>query len=101
MTGAMSFGKAWQDFEKFARETEVKKGLQITTLSPADVAKMKELAKPIIAKAIDEQEERASGARILRGLYEITRLAGAPRHLRGTRNFLETHELRPYPGGAA
>ncbi len=63
VAGAMSFGKAWQDFDKFARETEIKKGLQITTLSPADVAKMKELAKPIIEKAIDEQEKAGKPAR--------------------------------------
>jgi TRAP-type transport system periplasmic protein len=63
VAGAMSFGKAWQDFDKFARETEIKKGLQITTLSPADVAKMKELAKPIIEKAIDEQVKAGRPAR--------------------------------------
>src|SRR5665213_1933983 len=61
--GARSFGKSWQDFEKFARETEIKKGLKITTLSPADVAKMKELAKPIIEKALDEQEKAGKPAR--------------------------------------
>jgi len=63
VAGAMSFGKAWQDFEKFARETEVKKGLQINTLSPEDVAKMKELAKPIIAKALEDQEKAGHPAR--------------------------------------
>ena len=63
VAGAMSFGKAWQDFEKFARATEIKKGLQITTLSPADVAKMKELAKPIIEKALDAQEKAGHPAR--------------------------------------
>jgi TRAP-type C4-dicarboxylate transport system substrate-binding protein len=63
VTGAMSFGKAWQDFDKSARETEIKKGLQISTLSPADVAKIKALAKPIIEKAIDEQEKAGKPAR--------------------------------------
>ena len=63
VAGAMSFGKAWQDFEKFARETEVKKGLQIITLSPADVAKMKELAKPIVQNALDAQEKAGNPAR--------------------------------------
>ena len=63
VAGAMSFGKAWQDFEKFARDTEIKKGLQIVTLSPADVAKMKELAKPIIQNALDAQEKAGHPAR--------------------------------------
>jgi len=63
VAGAMSFGKAWQDFEKFARDTEVKKGLQIIALSPADVAKMKELAKPIVQNALDAQEKAGHPAR--------------------------------------
>jgi TRAP-type C4-dicarboxylate transport system substrate-binding protein len=63
VAGAMSFGKAWQDFEKFARDAEIKKGLQIITLSPADIATMKELAKPIIAKALDEQDKAGKPAR--------------------------------------
>ena len=40
-----SFGKAWADQEKFARDVETKKGLQINRLSDADIAKLKELAK--------------------------------------------------------
>ena len=63
VTGAMSFGKAWQDFEKFARETEVKKGLQIITLPDAEVAKMKALAKPIVESALDAQEKAGKPAR--------------------------------------
>jgi TRAP-type C4-dicarboxylate transport system substrate-binding protein len=63
VAGAMSFGKAWQDFEKFARDAEIKKGLQIITLSPADVAKMKELAKPIVQNALDAQEKAGHPAR--------------------------------------
>ncbi len=63
IAGAMSFGKAWQDFEKFARDSEIKKGLQIVTLSPADVAKMKELAKPIVQSALDAQEKAGHPAR--------------------------------------
>jgi TRAP-type C4-dicarboxylate transport system substrate-binding protein len=69
VAGAMSFGKAWQDFEKFARETEVKKGLQINALSPADVAKMKELAKPIIEKALADQEKAGHPAREFFAVY--------------------------------
>ncbi len=63
VAGAMSFGKAWQDFEKFARETEVKKGLQIITLPDAEVAKMKALAKPIVESALDTQEKAGKPAR--------------------------------------
>lgn len=63
VAGAMNFGKAWQDFEKFARDTEVKKGLQIITLSPADVAKMKALAKPIVENALAAQEKAGHPAR--------------------------------------
>jgi TRAP-type C4-dicarboxylate transport system substrate-binding protein len=63
VAGAMSFGKAWQDFEKFARETEVKKGLQIITLPDAEVAKMKALAKPIVESALDAQEKAGKPAR--------------------------------------
>jgi TRAP-type C4-dicarboxylate transport system substrate-binding protein len=58
VAGAMSFGEAWQAQEKFARNLETtKRGLEITTLSDSDVAKMKELAKPIIEKALDDQEK--------------------------------------------
>jgi len=63
VAGATNFGKSWQDFEKFARGTEIQKGLQIITLSPADVAKMKELAKPIVESALDAQEKAGHPAR--------------------------------------
>jgi len=64
VAGAVSFGEAWQAQEKFARNLETtKKGLEITTLSDADVAKMKELAKPIIEKALAEQEKEGKPAR--------------------------------------
>jgi TRAP-type transport system periplasmic protein len=46
VAAAVSFGKAWQAQEKFARDLETsKKGLTITKLSDGDVAKLKELAK--------------------------------------------------------
>ena len=62
--GAVSFGEAWQAQEKFARDLETtKKGLEIITLPDSDVAKMKALAKPIIEKAIDEQEKAGRHAR--------------------------------------
>jgi TRAP-type C4-dicarboxylate transport system substrate-binding protein len=64
VAGAMSFGEAWQAQEKFARNLETtKKGLEITVLSDADVAKMKALAKPIVEKALDEQEKAGHAAR--------------------------------------
>ncbi len=64
VAGAESFGKAWQAQEAFARNLETtKKGLEIITLSDADVAKMKALAKPIIEKAIAEQEKEGKPAR--------------------------------------
>ncbi len=63
VAGAMSFGKAWQDFEKFARKTFVDKGLKIITLPDSEVAKMKELSKPIIKNALDAQEKAGHKAR--------------------------------------
>jgi TRAP-type C4-dicarboxylate transport system substrate-binding protein len=64
VAGAMSFGEAWQAQEQFARNLETtKKGLEIITLPDSEVAKMKALAKPIIAKAIDEQEKAGRPAR--------------------------------------
>jgi TRAP-type C4-dicarboxylate transport system substrate-binding protein len=64
VNGAMSFGKAWQDFEKFARNFFVeKKGLKIITLPPEEVAKMKALAKPIIEDALAAQEKAGHKAR--------------------------------------
>jgi len=73
VAGAMSFGEAWQAQEKFARNLETtKKGLEIITLSDGDVAKMKALAKPIIDKALDEQEKAGHKAREFFGLYQVT-----------------------------
>ena len=63
VNGAMSFGKAWQDFEKFARDAEIKKGLEIITLPDAEVAKMKAISKTIVEKALDEQEKAGHKAR--------------------------------------
>lgn len=64
VTGAVSFGEAWQAQEKFARNLETtKKGLEIIALPDSEVAKMKALAKPIIEKALDEQEKAGRPAR--------------------------------------
>ena len=63
INGAMSFGKAWQDFEKFARGVFEKKGLKIIALPDSEVAKMKALAKPIIENALAAQEKAGHKAR--------------------------------------
>lgn len=64
VAGAVSFGKAWEAQEKFARDLEVsKKGMEIITLPDSDVAKMKELSKPIIANAIAALEKEGKPAR--------------------------------------
>jgi TRAP-type C4-dicarboxylate transport system substrate-binding protein len=61
---AMDFAAAYQAQEKFARELQTtKKGLQILTLPPAEVAKMKELSKPIVDKAIDDLEKQGKPAK--------------------------------------
>ena len=70
VAGAMSFAKDWQDFEAFARNFEItKKGLKIITLPPADVAKMKELAKPIVEKSIAALEKQGKPARAFYAAY--------------------------------
>ena len=62
--GAMSFAAAYQAQEKFARDLETsKKGLQIVTLPAGDVAKMKELSKPIVDKAIADLEKQGKPAK--------------------------------------
>ena len=64
VAGAVSFGKAWEAQETFARDLETsKKGLQIITLPDSEVAKMKELAKPIIENAIAALEKQGKPAR--------------------------------------
>src|SRR4029078_5265700 len=61
---AMDFAAAYQAQEKFAGELQpTNKGLQILTLPPAEVAKMKELAKPIVDKAIDDLEKQGKPAK--------------------------------------
>ena len=60
----MSFGKAWQDFEKFARDyRNQKRACRSSRCRPAEVAKMKELAKPIVEQALDAQEKAGKPAR--------------------------------------
>ena len=66
---AMSFGKAWQDFEHFARNLFVKKGLKVITLPPEEVAKMKALSKPIIKDAIAKLEKEGKPAQAFFDAY--------------------------------
>ena len=66
---AMEFGKAWQDFEVFARGFFIKKGLKIITMKPEEVAKMKELSKPIIKNAIAKLEKQGKPAQAFFDAY--------------------------------
>ena len=66
---AMEFGKNWQDFEAFARGLFVKKGLKIVTMKPEEVAKMKELSKPIIKNAIAKLEKEGKPAQAFFDAY--------------------------------
>lgn len=64
VAGAMSFAKDWQEFEKFARNFEITKSdLKVITLPPAEVDKMKALAKPIVDKAIADLERKGQPAK--------------------------------------
>lgn len=68
--GAMAFAKDWQAFEKWARNFEItKKGLKIITLPPEDVAKMHELAKPIIKRSIAKLEAQGKPAQAFFDAY--------------------------------
>ena len=49
---AESFGKAWEEAEKHGREAEIKQGVQMLTLSDADLDKMKKMMAPHIETAI-------------------------------------------------
>ena len=74
VAGAMSFAKDWQDFEAFARNFEItKKGLKIITL-PAGRGRQDEGAGQAHRRAGARQagKRRQAGARILRGLYQVT-----------------------------
>ncbi len=66
---AMEFGKNWQDFEAFARNLFIKKGLKIVTMKPEEVAKMKELSKPIIKNAIAKLEKQGKPAQAFFDAY--------------------------------
>jgi TRAP-type C4-dicarboxylate transport system substrate-binding protein len=68
--GAMSFGRAWHKQEVFARKLETTKlGLKIITLPPKEVAKMHELAKPIIKNSIAKLEAEGKPAQAFFDAY--------------------------------
>lgn len=69
VAGAVSFGHAWEAQEKFARELEAKKGLEVINLPDSEVAKLKELAKPIIEKALASLEKQGKPARAFYEAY--------------------------------
>jgi TRAP-type C4-dicarboxylate transport system substrate-binding protein len=69
VAGALSFGKAWEDQERFAREMQIKKGMEMITLPESEMAKMRELAKPIVESALAEQEKLGHKAREFLAAY--------------------------------
>ena len=69
VNAAMDFGKAWQDFEVFARKHFVQEGLKIIVLPDPEVAKMKALSKPIIADAIARLQKEGKPAQAFFDAY--------------------------------
>jgi TRAP-type transport system periplasmic protein len=64
VAGAVSFGKAWEAQEKFARDLETsKKGLEIITLPDSEVAKLKQIGKAQTQEAIAALEKEGKPAR--------------------------------------
>jgi len=63
VTGAVSFGKAWEAQEKLARETQItKKGLEIITLPDGEVAKIKQIGKAQTQDAVAALEKQGKPA---------------------------------------
>lgn len=60
---AEQFGKEWEAAEKHGRDEEIKQGVQIHTLSDADIAEIKKRAAPQIEAAIDALEKAGKPAR--------------------------------------
>jgi TRAP-type C4-dicarboxylate transport system substrate-binding protein len=54
---AAEFGQQWEAAEKFGREKEIAQGVQILTLSDADIAEMKKRMAPHIESAIAALEK--------------------------------------------
>ena len=67
---SVSFGKAWAAQEKFALDLETsKKGLTVNTLSDADIAKLKELAKKQTDEEIAKLEKDGKPAKAFMAEY--------------------------------
>jgi TRAP-type C4-dicarboxylate transport system substrate-binding protein len=60
---AEQFGKEWEAAEKHGRDEEIKQGVQIHTLSDADVAEIKRKAAPRIEEAIAAVEKAGKPGR--------------------------------------
>ena len=60
---AEQFGKEWEAAEKHGREEEIKQGVQIHTLSDADIAEIKRKAVPRIEDAIAAVEKAGKPGR--------------------------------------
>ena len=75
---AEQFGKEWEAAEKHGRDEEIKQGVQMHTLSDADIAEIKRRAG-----AADRggdrrgREDRQAGTQIPRGIHEIAESSGA------------------------
>ena len=60
---AERFGKEWEAAEKHGRDEEIKQGVQIHTLSDADVAEIKRRMAPRIEEAIVALEKAGKPGR--------------------------------------
>jgi TRAP-type C4-dicarboxylate transport system substrate-binding protein len=60
---AQQFGKMWEDAEKHGRDEEIKQGVQIHTLSDADIADLKRRVAPQIEEAVVTLEKAGKPAR--------------------------------------
>jgi TRAP-type transport system periplasmic protein len=60
---AEQFGKLWEAAEKHGRDEEIKQGVQIHTLSDADIAEIKRRAAPQIEAAIEAVEKAGKPGR--------------------------------------
>jgi len=67
--GAEQFGKAWASAEKAGRDQEIANGLQIHTLSDADVAEMKRRMAKHVEDAIAALEKQGKPARAFYAEY--------------------------------
>jgi TRAP-type C4-dicarboxylate transport system substrate-binding protein len=62
-TAAEDFGRQWEAAEKFGRDKEIAQGVQIATLSDADLAEMKKRMAPHVESAIAALEKDGKPAR--------------------------------------